>query len=323
MPRLPLVALLASLTSATAALAQLVPFPASFRTQDITTNGATIHVRVGGSGPAVVLLHGFGDTGDMWAPLATELAHDHTVIVPDLRGMGLSSHASDGYHKKTEARDIIGVMDSLHIDKAAVVGHDIGNMVAFALTSRFPTRVTRLVLMEAPIPGLLGWEEQSHQAQTWHFYFYGPNEERLVAGRERIYLDRFYDDFAATPSKIDEQTRAHYAQLYALPGAMHSAFSQFAAFPRDASDNEEIMKGGKLSTPVLAIGGEHSYGSKMAMIARSAFVHVDEVVIANAGHWLMEEQPTAVIAAVVPFIQGKPAMVASSVPHDPKVSRFP
>src|SRR5271169_4927550 len=101
------------------------PFPASFQTQEITTNGTTIHVRVGGKGSAVVLLHGYGETGDMWAPLAATLTHDHTVVVPDLRGMGLSSHPASGYDKKIQAEDVAGVLHSLKIDKVELVTHDI------------------------------------------------------------------------------------------------------------------------------------------------------------------------------------------------------
>jgi pimeloyl-ACP methyl ester carboxylesterase len=122
------------------AAAQVQPFPASFRTQNIQTDGATLHVRVGGQGPAVVLLHGFGDTGDMWAPLAANLARDHTVVVPDLRGMGLSSQPPGGYDKRTQAADIRSVLTKLGLDRAAVVGHDIGTMVAYAYAARYPEK---------------------------------------------------------------------------------------------------------------------------------------------------------------------------------------
>jgi pimeloyl-ACP methyl ester carboxylesterase len=236
----------------------ITPYPSDFQVREVATNGVTIHTRVGGDGPAVVLLHGFGDTGDMWAPLAIPLARTHTVIVPDLRGMGLSSHPDDGYDKRTQAADIAGVMDTLGVDRAQFVAHDIGNMVAFAFAARYPQRMTKLVLMDAPIPGVANWDELSHVPQTWHFYFYGPDEERLVAGRERIFLDRFYNELSATPSRIDDQTRDHYDQLYARPGAMHSALSQFHAFPQDATDNRKSLASGKLGTPVLAIGGSKS-----------------------------------------------------------------
>jgi pimeloyl-ACP methyl ester carboxylesterase len=194
------------------------------------------------------------------------------------------------------------VMDTLGVDRAQFVAPDIGNMVAFAFAARYPQRMTKLVLMDAPIPGVANWDELSHVPQTWHVYFYGPDEERLVAGRERIFLDRFYNELSATPSRIDEETRDHYAQLYARPGAMHSALSQFHAFPQDAADNRKSLASGKLGTPVLAIGGSKSYGPLMATVARAAFTTVQEGVVANAGHWLMEEQPDAVIALILPYL---------------------
>jgi pimeloyl-ACP methyl ester carboxylesterase len=282
--------------------AQVPPFPASFATREIPSNGTTLHVRIGGSGPAVLLLHGFGNTGDMWAPLAANLVRDHTVIVPDLRGFGLSARPAGGYDKMTQAADIAGVLDALHVSQADVVAHDIGNMVAFAFADRSPNRISRLVLMDAPIPGVGAWEELAHAPKAWHFYFYGRDEERLVAGRERIYLDRFYDELSANPAKIDEATRQHYAALYAQPGAMHAAFSQFAAFPQDATDNRAALAKGKLAVPVLAIGGSGSYGQTMAAVARAAFSTVTSETILDAGHWLMEEQPQAVIHAVRTFL---------------------
>lgn len=156
--------------------------------------------------------------------------------------------------------------------------------------------------MDAPIPGVGPWDELAHAPQAWHFYFHGPDEERLVAGRERIYLDRFYNELSANPAKIDEATREHYAALYAKPGAMHAAFNQFAAFPQDAKDNRAALAKGKLATPVLAIGGTGSYGQTMLPIARAAFSEVIGESIPDSGHWLMEEQPRAVIRAVRRFL---------------------
>src|SRR5262249_29781607 len=189
--------LLGALALAWPAAAQVKPFPGDVRTQKITTDdGATIHLRAGGHGPVVVLLHGFGDTGDMWAPLAAALARDHTVIVPDLRGMGLSAHPDAGYTKKNQALDIIGVMDALNVDRAALVTHDIGNMVGYAVAVQFPTRITRWAVIDAPLPGIGDWDNIVRAPLLWHFNFRGPDVERLVAGRERIYLDRFYNDFS-------------------------------------------------------------------------------------------------------------------------------
>ena len=217
-PRLAFVlACLASLVFAPAASAQAFAFP-GFQVREIATNGTTIHVRAGGSGPAVVLLHGYGETGDMWAPLAVDLARDHTVVVPDLRGLGLSSKPAGGFDKKTQAEDVDGVLDALGVQQADVVAHDIGNMVAFQFAAQHPERVRRLVLIDAPVPGVGPWEEILKNPLLWHFRFGGPDMERLVAGRERIYLDRFWNEFSAVPERFGEAARRHYAQLYALPG---------------------------------------------------------------------------------------------------------
>ena len=283
------------------AAAQVHPFPASFRTQNIQTDGAKLHVRVGGQGPAVVLLHGFGDTGDMWAPLAADLARDHTVVVPDLRGMGLSSRPAGGYDKRTQAGDIRSVLTTLGIDRAAVVGHDIGTMVAYAYAARYPEKTEKLVVMDAPVPGIPPWDSIVRLPALWHFDFGGPDAERLVAGRERIYLDRFWNEFAGDRTKIDEATRQHYAKLYARPGAMRAAFAQFTSIRQDAEDNKVAMAT-KLGMPVLAIGGEKSFGANEAVVMRNAATDVTELVVPNAGHWLMEEATSATITAVRAFL---------------------
>lgn len=299
--------LLGALGAAVASLpaaAQVHPFPATFQTQDIRVGEATTHVRVGGQGPAVVLIHGFGDTGDMWAPLAADLARDHRVVVPDLRGMGLSSKPEGGYDKRTQAGDIRAVLTALGIDRAAIVGHDIGTMVAYAYAARYPDKTETLTVMDAPVPGVPPWDQLVRNPLLWHFDFGGPDAERLVAGRERIYLDRFWNEFAGNPAKIDEATRQHYATLYARPGAMKAAFAQFRSFRQDADDNAKTLSP-KLAMPVLAIGGEKSFGATQAVVMRNAASDVTEVVIADSGHWLMEEQPAATIAAVRAFLDRK------------------
>jgi pimeloyl-ACP methyl ester carboxylesterase len=286
-------------------MSQLQQFPPGFRVEDIMTDGATIHVRTGGVGSAVICLHGFGDTGDMWAPLAAALAPDRAVIVPDLRGMGLSSHPESGFDKKTQGGDVARILDHLKVEKADLVTHDIGNMVGYAFAAQYPERVTRWVVMDAPLPGIGPWDEIIRSPALWHFNFRGPDVERLVQGRERIYLDRFWNELSANPDSIDEATRQHYAALYARPGAMHSAFNQFAAFAQDAIDNKGFADRGKLTMPVLAIGADKSFGSAMADDLRFVATDVTSVVISNSGHWLMEEQPTATVAAIRAFLDDK------------------
>ena len=296
------IALLVSFLIAAPAFA-VEPFPFSFHTEEIKTNGTTLHVRIGGQGPAVVMLHGFGDTGDMWAPAAAVLVKNHTVVVPDLRGMGLSAHPDAGYAKKNQAVDIAGVMDVLKIERADLVTHDIGNMVGYALAAQYPARIAKWVVIDAPLPGIGNWEEIKQSPLLWHFNFRGPDEERLVAGRERIYLDRFYDELSADPKKIDEGTRRHYAALYARPHAMHDAFEQFGAFNQDAIDNKALLaKTGKLTMPVLALGGEKSFGTGEADTLRFVATNVAVGIVPGSGHWIMDENPKATTALIVNFL---------------------
>ncbi len=287
-----------------AARAQFETFPPGFQIRTIAANGTQIYARVGGRGSAVILIHGFGDTGDMWAKLAADLVHDHTVVVPDLRGMGLSAKPADGYEKWNQAADMRAVLDALGVDKVAVVGHDIGTMVAYALAARYRDKAVKLVVMDAPVPGVPPWDEIVRSPALWHFDFGGPDMERLVQGRERIYLDRFWNEFAGDPSKVSEATRRHYAALYAQPGAMRAAFAQFRSIRKDADDNKKAIAE-KLAIPVLAIGGAKSFGAMEAVVMRNAASDVTELVVPDAGHWLMEEQPAATVKAIREFLDKK------------------
>ena len=296
------VALLSAVVSVPA-MADITPFPATFHTQMVPTNGTQLYVRVGGKGPAVVLLHGFADTGDMWGPLAAVLVKDHTVIVPDLRGMGLSEHPDNGYTKKNQGVDIAGVMDALKVQKADLVTHDIGNMVGYALAAQYPARITRWAVIDAPLPGIGDWDNILRLPMLWHFNFRGPDMERLVQGRERIYLDRFYNELSADPRLIDEATRQHYAALYARPHAMHDAFEQFAAFSQDAKDNQALLaQGGKLKMPVLALGAEKSFGKAQAEVLGFVASSVTGGIVPASGHWIMEENPQVTVKMVTEFL---------------------
>jgi pimeloyl-ACP methyl ester carboxylesterase len=293
-----------NMLAAPPARAEVKAWPASFRAEQMPVVDGTQYVRIGGSGPAVVLLHGFGDTGDMWVPLASKLVKDHTVIVPDLRGMGLSSHPEGGYRKVEQARDLASILDRLGVKEVKLVTHDIGNMVGYAFAAQFPSRTLKWVVMDAPLPGLGHWDEQLKNPKVWHFNFRGPDVERLVAGRERILLDRFYNELSADPAGIDEATREHYATIYSRPLAIHNAFGgQFAAFADDAVDNQKlILATGKLKMPVFAIGGDHSYGSSLATEIGFAATDVRGGVIKNSGHWIMEEQSDQAVALITSFI---------------------
>ncbi len=306
-------ALLMLILSALPAAAGVEPFPEAFKVMDVQVNGAVIHVRVGGSGPAILMLHGFGDSGDMWQPLAILMVKSHTVVVPDLRGFGLSSHPEAGYDKKTQAQDMAQVLDQLKVGNVDLVTHDIGNMVGYAFAAQYPARVNRWVAMDAPLPGVGNWAAQLSNPKTWHFNFYGPDAERLVAGRERIYLDRFYNELSGNPAGIDEPTREHYAQLLARPHAVHDAFENFKAFPQDGIDNRAFLAKGKLTMPVLAIGGDHSYGAALATELQAVATNVRGAVVLNSGHWLMEEQPAETIAAIRGFLDAP--LASLQAPH--------
>ena len=276
--------------------------PSSFQGKTIrSSEGADIFVRWGGKGPVVVLIHGYAENSDSWAPLAADLMNDHTVVVPDLRGIGRSSKPEGGYDKKTQAKDIRAVVTALGYDKTFVVAHDIGNMVAYAYAAIYPDKVQRLVVMDAPIPGIEPWSEILLNPKVWHFNFRGPDAERLVAGRERIYFDRIWNDFTADPSKPDEATRDFFAATYAQPGGMRAGFAQFTAFSQDAKDNkifEQVM----LTMPVLAVGGEKSFGPLQAVIMRHVAANVQEAVVAGSGHWLMEERPAYTVKLIRDFL---------------------
>lgn len=217
--------------------------------------------------------------------------------------MGLSAHPDTGYTKKNQALDIAGILDHLKIDKVDLVTHDIGNMVGYAFVAQYRDRVTHWAVIDAPLPGIGDWENIIRLPLLWHFNFRGPDMERLVAGRERIYLDRFWNELSANPKAIDEATRKHYSKLYARPRAMHDAFEQFAAFNQDAADNKEFVeKGGKVAMPVLALGAEKSFGAGQADVLRFVATDVTAGIIPGSGHWIMEENPDATIKLVTDFL---------------------
>jgi pimeloyl-ACP methyl ester carboxylesterase len=293
-----------SLVFAWALVASAQPaLPSEFKSQMVhSPAGADIFVRSAGAGPVVVLIHGYAETSDSWAPLATELVKNYTVIVPDLRGIGRSSRPSTGYDKKTQAADIRAVITTLGFDRAFVVSHDIGIMVAYAYAALYPDKVERLVVMDAPLPGIAPWDDLIKDHRLWHFSFWGTDEDRLVQGRERIYLDRIWNDFSASPSQPDELTRKFYAAQYAKPGAMHAGFAQFKAFDQDAKDNQ-VFAHTKLTMPVLAVGAEKSFGPTEAVVMRNVATNVREAVVPNSGHWLMEENPTYTVALIRDYLK--------------------
>jgi pimeloyl-ACP methyl ester carboxylesterase len=300
--RIALIAMSLATVSAHLAVAQ-PELPSTFKEQLIhSPAGADIFVRFGGTGPVVVLIHGYAETSDSWAPLAAELVKNYTVVVPDLRGIGRSSRPAGGYDKKTQAADIRAVITTLGFDRTFVVSHDIGIMVAYAYAALYPDKVERLVVMDAPLPGIAPWDDIVKDHKLWHFSFWGPDEDRLVQGRERIYLDRIWNDFSASPTQPDEATRKFYAAQYAKPGAMHAGFEHFKAFSKDIEDNK-VFQRTKLTMPVLAVGGGSSFGATEAVVMRNVAVNVREAVVPNSGHWLMEESPAYTVALIRDYLK--------------------
>jgi len=265
-------------------------------------NGVKLHYLVAGKGDPVVLLHGFAETSHMWLRLMAKLADKHTVIAPDLRGFGQSSAPEDGYTKKAMAQDIRALLKSLNYDHIRLVGHDIGLMVAYAYAAQYPGEVDRLVLMEAFLPGVGEWNNVFLLRDLWHFHFYGKTPLALVTGRERIYLEHFWNDFAADAAKsVPEADRAFYAKEYARPGHMKAGMEVFRAFPKDAEDFA-LFAQTKLQMPLLVVSGEKAGGSFLIEQGRMVATNVEGVLVKDRGHWLMEEAPDQVIPKLVEFL---------------------
>ena len=267
-----------------------------------TVNGFRMHYLIAGKGTPVVLLHGYAETSHMWRPLIARLAATHTVIAPDLRGFGDSDAPADGYTKAAMARDVHALLQGLKLDRIRLVGHDIGLMVAYAYAAQYPADVDRIVLMDAFLPGVGDWKSVWLLRDLWHFHFYGKTPLALVAGRERIYFEHFWNDFAADPKKsIPEADRVFYAKAYAKPGHMAAGFEVFRAFEQDAADFAGFAKT-PLTMPMLVLTGEKASGETLITQAKLAASNVDGVVIKGSGHWLMEEAPDQVIPKLVEFI---------------------
>jgi pimeloyl-ACP methyl ester carboxylesterase len=265
-------------------------------------NGARLHYLIAGKGDPVVLLHGYAETSHMWRPLMAELASTHTVIAPDLRGAGQSSTPADGYTKAAMAQDVHALARKLGYECIRVVGHDIGLMVAYAYAAQYPSEVNRIALMDAFLPGVGSWRDVWLMRDLWHFHFYGKTPLALVHGRERIFFEHFWNDFAADPKhSVPERDRRFYAKAYARPGGMRAGFEYFRAFEKDAEDFARFAQT-PLQMPMLVLTGEKASGDFLIQQGRLVAANVEGVVIRNSGHWLMEEAPGQVIPKLVEFL---------------------
>ena len=278
--------------------------PEGFSEKSATVNGVHITYKIGGQGPVVVLLHGYAQTSHMWLPLMPLLALNHTVIAPDLRGIGSSERTPGGYDKKTMAKDIHELVRQLGYDQpVAVVGHDIGLMVAYAYAAQFPNDVSKVILMDAFLPGIGDWKTVWLMRDLWHFHFYGETPLALVQGRERIYFEHFWNDFAADRTKsVPEVDRQFYAAAYARDDGMRAGFEVFKNFEQDAKDFAAFSET-KLSIPMLVLTGEKASGSFLIDQAKLVATNVSGTMVKGSGHWLMEETPDQVIPAIVSFLK--------------------
>jgi len=265
-------------------------------------DGANLHYLTAGHGTPLILLHGYAETSLMWKPIIPALAKRFTVIAPDLPGIGDSDIPADGLDMKSAAIRIHDLAKSLGVQKAEVVGHDIGLMVAYAYAAQFPTEVTKLVLMDAFLPGVAGWEQVYNNPAIWHFRFNGPTPEALVKGRERTYFDYFWNDFAADKDhSIPEAARQAYAAAYARPARMHAGWAYFVSFLQAAKDFAQLSQT-KLTMPVLSIGGEKSLGEALGQQVKLVATDATVVVLKNTGHWVLEENPKETTAALEKFL---------------------
>src|SRR6266481_6083426 len=269
-----------------------------FRQKMVPVEGCTLSATIGGKGPAVLLLHGYAETAQMWKPLAVQLAPRFTVIAIDLPGIGDSSIPASGIDMKTSAQRIHEGVHKLGYDRARVVGHDIGLMVAYAYAAMYPSEVEQLTLMDAFLPGIGAWREVYDSPAIWHFRFYGHTPELLVKGRERSYFEHFWNDFAADPThSIPEAERRAYTLAYARPGRMAAGFAYFKSFVKTADEFAELGKT-KLPMPVASIGGEKANGEALGAQVKLISSNPTVVIIKDSGHWLMEEKPAETMAAV-------------------------
>ena len=276
--------------------------PKGFARRRTDVDGVTLSYTTGGQGPVVVLLHGYAQTSHMWTPLMPVLAPSHTVIAPDLRGAGGSARPAGGYEKKTLARDIHGLVRGLGHRQVALVGHDIGLMVAYAYAAQYADEVEKVVLMDAFLPGVGHWKDVWLLRDLWHFHFHGETPLALVKGRERIYFEHFWNDFAADRTKsVPEADRRIYAAAYARAGGMRAGFEYFKAFEQDARDFA-AFSATKLDMPLLVLTGEKASGTFLIEQARLVATNVAGTVVNGSGHWLMEEARDQVIPAINAFL---------------------
>src|SRR5262245_23069111 len=288
--------------AASPVLAQAKRAASAIESRFADVEGLRLHYLTAGKGPVVILLHGYTQTGRMWRPLFPRLADKFTVIAPDLPGIGDSGIPKDGFDMKTAAIRIHALAKSLGVAKARVVGHDIGLMVAYAYAAQFPDEVEKLVVMDAFLPGVPGWELAYNNPNMWHFRFNGPTPEALVKGREQNYFAYFWNDLAADKTRsLPLADREAYVAAYSRPGRMHAGWAYFAAWPDTAKAFAELAQA-QLTMPVLSIAGEKASAAILGPQMQRVATNVKVIELKGTGHWLMEERPKETMDALVDFL---------------------
>jgi pimeloyl-ACP methyl ester carboxylesterase len=269
----------------------------TFSHHTASVNGIQMHYVIGGQGDPVVLLHGWPQTWYEWHKVIPALAKNYTVIAPDLRGLGDSSKPFTGYDGNTTAEDIYQLLFQLGLDqKIYLVGHDVGVLTAYSYAASHPNNVSKLVILDVPPLPPPGFEDC-----CWWFRFHQTSDipEMLTAGKEREYLSWFYR-FAYNPEAITEADIDKYVASYSAPGGMRAGFEYYRAFPITLEQNREHANV-KLTMPVLALGGEYSFGSAALISMKSLATDVRGGIVPFSGHWIPEERPDFLINELAKF----------------------
>lgn len=288
----------------TTSIAHAINIPKGFQKETVQLPGVKLNVYKGGSGEPLVLLHGYAESALMWHQAMERFSDHYTVIVPDLRGSGLSEVTKQGYTKVEMAADIKNLLDHYKISKANIVGHDIGLMVAYAFAAKYPESTIKLAVLDAFIPGVGPGDDIYNSPDIWHFRFHGKVPEQLVKGHEKLYFDSLWSGFSADPKTFPNAKKDYFAKQYAAEGHMRAGFEWFKALPQDAKDNKVLAKN-KLQMPVLSVGGEKSMGQALADTVKLVAPHAKTIVLPNTGHWLLEENPKATLQALEDFLKAE------------------
>jgi pimeloyl-ACP methyl ester carboxylesterase len=267
-----------------------------------TVNGTSLHFVRGGSGPVVILLHGFPQDWYEWRKTMPLLAKAFTVVAVDLRGVGESSEAKDGYEAANLAEDIHQLTQQLKLEHAYVVGHDVGGMVAYALARLHPEDMRGVMILECPIPGTDPWEKVKSDPALWHINFQGTPElpEQLVEGRQEIYFRHFFRIGTIDHSAISDADVAHYVKAYASPLQLRAAFEVYRAFP--ANEKFNAAHRDAIKVPLVLVGGDHSFGKVMTslkdVLGAYGWENVRVEVLHNLAHYIPDEQPEKIAALI-------------------------